>query len=267
MTIIAVASAKGSPGASTFTELLVGLWPAAAHPVLVDCDPAGGEWLLRPGVAAEPGLVTLAMAGRRELASGAALSHVQLVGTTPGLDILVAPAAARQSASALEILGDRLGTHLRSLDDVDVIIDCGRLAQRSPALATVSAADLVVLVSRPTVSEMVHLAPWVEQLVGEGRQVGVVLVGGQWRHSQVIYQPAEVAEALGVPVFGSIDHDPAALGRLWSQPGSLAGLGRSRLVRSAQLTVSAVSAALADHAHPAVEPTVSDTSSEEAVTR
>ncbi len=266
MSVVAVASAKGSPGVSTIAELMVGLWPPGTHGVLVDCDPAGGEWLLRPGVASEPNLVTLAMAGRRELVPGAALSHVQVVGS--GLDVLVAPAAARQAASALEILGDRLGAHLRALVGVDVIVDCGRLAQRSPALGVVASADLIVLVSRATVSEMVHLAPWVEQLLQEGRRVGVVLVGGQWRHQNVVYQPAEVAEALGVPVFGTIDHDPTAVARLWAQPGSLAGLSRSRLVRSARATTAAVFAAIPALPESPFEPdVVADTTTEETVSR
>lgn len=247
MSLVAVASAKCSPGATTVAELLVTLRPPGPRCVLADCDPAGGEWLLRPGVAAEPGLVTLAMAGRRELAAGAALGHLQELGG--GLEVLVAPAAARQAATALEILGARLGAHLRSLDDVDVVADCGRLAQRSPALDVVSAADLVVLVSRPTAAEMVHLAPWVEQFVGEGRAVGVVLVGGRSRRPHVIYQPAEVAEALGVVVLGVIDHDPVAVAQMWAQPGSALGATRSRLVRCGSAAAAAVFASLPATGH------------------
>ena len=214
------------------------LRPPGRRCLLVDCDPAGGEWLLRPGVAPEPGLATLAMAGRRELAAGAALAHLQDLGD--GLEVLHAPAAARQAASALEILGDRLGPHLRALGDLDVVADCGRLAQRSPALGVVSAADLVVLVSRPTAAEMVHLAPWVEQLLSEGRAVGVVLVCLPARGPHVSYGPAEVADALGVAVLGVLDHDAGAAARLWAQPGSLAGLGPSRLLRSASPVAAAV---------------------------
>ena len=238
MSLIAVASAKSSPGASVVAELAVLLGPGGGERLLVDCDPAGSEWLLRPGVRADPGLVTLAMAGRRELAASAAAVHAQSVGQ--GLDIVVGPAAARQASSALEILGDRLGAHLAGLQGFDVVADCGRLAPASPALGVVRAADLVVLVSRPAVGEMVHLAPWVEQLVSEGRPVGVVLVDRGRRFREVAYQAAEVADALGVTVFGTVADDGAAAARLFDQPGSLAGLSRTRLVQSAAAVVSAV---------------------------
>lgn len=251
MTLIAVASAKFSPGASTFAELLTLLRPEGLTALLVDCDPAGGEWLLRPGVRAEPGLVTLAMTGRRTLAPHAALAHAQTVGDN--LDVVVAPAAARQAASALDILADRLGAHLAALDDIDVIADCGRLATSSPALGVVAAADLVVLVSQPTVVAMMHLAPWVEQLASEGRPVGVVLVERHQRHT-LAYGPDEVAEALGVPVFAAVADDPGGASRLFAQPGSLNGLWRTRLVRSARPVVEAVWGSLAEAGPPQATP-------------
>ncbi len=242
MSLVAIASTKSSPGVTTLAELLVTLRPSAARCVLVDCDPAGSEWLLRPGVAAEPGLVTLAMAGRRDLEADAVLEHLQ---TVAGMEVLIGPAAARQAASALEILGDRLGAHLRGLDPVDVVADCGRLAQGSPAWGIVAAADLVVVVARATAPEMIHVASWVEQLQQDGRAVSVVLAAGQPGRRQVTYDPAEVAQALGAPVLGVVDHDPVGAARLWAHPGSAAGPGRSRLVRSAQKVAAAVFAACA----------------------
>ncbi|HEX8771021.1 MAG TPA: hypothetical protein VF711_09675 [Acidimicrobiales bacterium] len=240
MSLVVVASAKSSPGATTLAELLVTLRPSPARCVLVDCDPAGGEWMLRPGVTAEPGLVTLAMAGRRDLEAGAVFGHLQ---TLAGMEVLIGPAAARQAASALEILGDRLGAHLRALDAVDVVADCGRLAQGSPARGVVAAADLVVVVARPTAPEMIHVASCVEQLQQDGLAVAVVLAAGQPGRRQLAYDPAEVAQALGAPVLGVVDHDPVAAARLWAHPGLAAGARRSRLVRSAQKVAAAVFAA------------------------
>ena len=144
MSLVAVASAKFSPGVTTLAQLLVLRWPSQRRCILVDCDPSGSEWLLRPGVAAEPGLVTLAMAGRRELTAGAVFEHTQTLGE-PGLEVVVGPAAARQATSALEILGERLGAHLASLGDVDVVADCGRLrAEHFPAAVVHRAAAVVV---------------------------------------------------------------------------------------------------------------------------
>lgn len=265
MRLIAVASAKSSPGASTTSELLVQRRPSLDRRcLLLDCDPAGGEWLLRPGVQAEPSTVTLAMAGRRDLAPDALLEEVQTVGD--GMEVVVGPVAARQATSALEILGDRLGPHLRSLDDVDVVADCGRLAPRSPALGVVMAADLVVLVSRPTVGEVIHLAPWVEQLVSDGCKVGLVLIGGRRGRQLVAYEPAEIGDALGVPVLGVMADDASAAARVFAQPGSLAGLWRNRLVRSASALAASVFEAC-----PAVgksaAPTESNVETEEVTSR
>lgn len=228
MTVVAFASAKFSPGVSTLAELVALTRPADEPCLLVDCDPAGSEWVLRPGVTAEPGLVTLAMAGRRELAADAADHHAQTVGA---LRVVVAPAGARQAASALDILGDRLGAHLGALEGLDAVVDCGRLDTRSAALPLVRGADLVVLVARPAVADLVHLAPWVE-LLGT-QSVAVALVGaGRGRH-QVAYTPAEIADALGVPVLGVVADDPKAAARLFAGPGTLAPVARSRLARSA----------------------------------
>lgn len=240
MTLIALASAKSSPGATTVAELVVLRRPTDRRCVLVDCDPAGSDWLLRPGVAPEPGLVSLAMAGRRDLDPGAALAHIQTVGD--GLEVVVAPAAARQATGALDLLGDRLGAHLAGLAGVDVVADCGRLDQGSPALGVLAAADIAVLVARPAVSDLVHLAPWVEQLSALCT-VAVVLVGSGRGGHQVAYEPAEIAEALGVAVLGVVADDPHAAARLFAQPGSVAGLLRTRLVASATTVAAAVFAA------------------------
>jgi len=252
VSLIAVASVKSSPGASTFSELLVLRRATERRCLLVDCDPAGSEWLLRPGMSAEPSTVTLAMAGRRELAPEAVLGHAQTVGE--GMEVVVGPVAARQATSALDILGDRLGAHLRGVDDVDVVADCGRLAPRSPALGVVAAADAVVIISRPTVAEVVHLAPWVEQLRSEGCPVAVVLIGARRGRRLMAYESAEIAEALGVAVLGTVADDGPAAARLFAQPGSLAGLWRSRLVRSISALAPAVFASCGLPERPEPQP-------------
>lgn len=253
MSVIAVAAAKSSPGVSTVAELLVQLGDVGARRVLVDCDPAGGDWLLRPGVAHEPGLASLAMASRRGLGPGEVLDHMQRLGD--GLEVVVAPAAARQATSALEMVGEVLVDHLRSAG-LDAVVDCGTLSPASPALPVVRAADLVVMVSRPTAAAVIHLAPWVEQLSADGVVVGVVLVRHGCRRAEAAYGPAEVAAAMGVEVLGTVDDDPDAAARLYADPGHLGRLARSRLVRS-MMPVAAAAHALA--AHSLVAPSTTPT--------
>lgn len=249
MSVIALASAKSSPGVTTLAELVAQLRPTGRRCALLDCDPAGGDWLLRPGVDPEPGLVSLATAGRRELGAGELSAHLQHL--DEGLEVLVAPAAARQAWGALDLVGERLVAHLEALDAMDTVIDCGSLAPASPALPLVRTADLVVVVSRPTARAMVHLAPWVEQLAGEGSPVVVALVEGARARHEATYRPDEVAEALGVEVLGPVAHDAATAARLYREPGRLTSLRGSALVRSATPVAEAVFARLGPQPSPA----------------
>ena len=233
MTLIAVASAK-SRGVTTAAELLSLLRPTGRRCLLVDADPAGGDWLLRPGVAPEPGLVSLAMAGRRRFDAWEALRHGQLVGN---LEVIVGPAAGHQSSAALQMVGERLAVHLRALTDasesglevaIDSVIDCGRLSPGSPALATAVQADLVVLVSGPTAAALVHLASLVELVRGAGGSPAILLFGGRGPR----YEEADVAAGIGAEVLGTMGDDPGAAARLFDAPGVLDRVGRSRLVKS-----------------------------------
>lgn len=238
MSVIAVAAAKSSPGVSTVAELVVQLRPGDRRCVLLDCDPAGGDWLLRPGAAREPGLVSLATAGRRDLVGEELLRHLQRFGE--GLEVLVGPAAGRQAWGALELLGDRLVAHLLQLEAIDAVVDCGALSPASPALPVVRGAELVILVSRPTARGVVHLAPWVEQLVAEGVDVVVALVEGPGTGHEPSYRSDEVADALGVEVVGALVHDPSTAARLGGDPGRLGRIKDSPLVRSAAPVAEAV---------------------------
>jgi MinD-like ATPase involved in chromosome partitioning or flagellar assembly len=240
MSVIALASAKSSPGVSTIAEVLALCRRLTMPCALLDCDPAGGDWLVRPGVVPEPGLVSLAMAGRRELAAGELGAHLQVVGD--GLQLMVAPAAARQATSALEVVGERLADYLRGEDKGDVVVDCGRLGRGSPAWPLAASADLLVLVSNPTAAAVVHLAPLVDQARSEGASIAVALVQADPHHDRASYPATEVGEALGVEVVGVVAHDPAAAARLHDRPGSLRGLERTRLVRSTSAVTARMTA-------------------------
>ena len=253
MTVIAVASAKGR-GVTTAAELLVLLRPTGRRCVLIDADPAGGDWLLRPGVSPEPGLVSLAMAGRRRLEDGELFNHIQVVGS---IELVVGPAAAHQAATALEMLGPRLVGHVRGLTDgrvdgwfgpVDAVVDCGRLAPGSPAMPLVLQAELVVLVSPATAAALVHLAPMVEHVTRAGVPAAVLLQDGEGRSAR--YDEAEVASAVGAEVLGTVPDDAAAAARLAEEPGKVDPQRRARLVRS-MTAVAARAWDLAQRSEPA----------------
>ena len=79
MALVALASAKGSPGVTTAATVLAALWPRSV--LLAECDPAGSDLVVRmtaPGggaLTAERGLVSLAAAGRKGLDDDVIMAH------------------------------------------------------------------------------------------------------------------------------------------------------------------------------------------------
>ena len=65
MTLVAVGSVAGSPGATRFALGLAAAWPDPSRQrVVVEADPDGGRLGAELGVGAEPGLMALALAAR-----------------------------------------------------------------------------------------------------------------------------------------------------------------------------------------------------------
>ena len=118
MGYIAFASAKGSPGVTTAVAALAATWPADRELVVAEVDPAGGDLVVRFDLATEPGLVSLAAAGRRELGPDTLVAHTQdLAGAgarrrVRPRRVLVAPVSADQAAAALTALRGALSTTL-----------------------------------------------------------------------------------------------------------------------------------------------------------
>jgi hypothetical protein len=143
MAYIAFASAKGSPGVTTTVAALAATWPQGRRLLLAELDPAGGDLAVRFDLAPEPGLVTLAAAGRRALDERTLLAHTQVIPGHGRHDahaprVLPAPVSADQATAALVALRGRLAPVLEALptiDGTDVLVDCGRLDPGSPAAA------------------------------------------------------------------------------------------------------------------------------------
>lgn len=150
MTVVAFASTKASPGVTTTVVAAGHVWPAQRSLVVVEADPAGGDLAARHGVPVQPGLASLAAAGRRALSPELVANHTQRVG---GLPVVVAPPTATPTRAALEVLGTPLGPALARME-ADVLVDLGRLDPGSPALPLARGADLLVVVARPTIVEL-----------------------------------------------------------------------------------------------------------------
>jgi hypothetical protein len=231
MATIAFASAKGSPGVTTAIAALAATWPAARDLVVVEVDPAGGDLVVRFDLATEPGLVTLAAAGRRELGPDTLLAHTQVLPAAadvvgPARRVLVAPVSAEQAGASLAALRGGLSRALAGVD-ADVLVDCGRLDPASAAHEIATTADLLVMVARPVVAEIHHLSARLVSV--KATSVSLLLVGDQ------PYSVSEVAAAVGANALGTLPADVRAASALTDgHPNAVRLLRRSRLLRDAR---------------------------------
>lgn len=249
MSLVALAADKGSPGVTTTAVALGALWPRRA--VVAELDPSGGDLALRlraPGGAAlQPsrGLVSYAAAVRR--GSAPLREHTQQV--QGGLEVLLGLETAEQAAG-LTGLWSGVAGGFRRVQGADVLADCGRLGPGSPALDVLRRADLVLLLTKPSLGAVVHLrdrlSVLAEELVRDGRPPDVgVLVLAPLRHDSAAGEVAAVLEQSGidVPVLGRVVDDPDGAAGLRGEP--VKRLDRTWLVRSAREVALLLDARLA----------------------
>lgn len=245
MAFIAFASAKGSPGVTTAVAALAATWPADRDLLVVEIDPAGGDLVVRFDLATEPGLVSLAAAGRRELTPDTLLGHTQTLPAVageqgPSRRVLVAPVSAEQAGAALSALRGGLARALGEFD-ADVLVDCGRLDPASAAHEVATGADLLVMVARPVVAEVHHLSSRLASV--KPKALSLLMVGDR------PYSVSEVAQAVGASALGTLPADARAASVLTDgHPNAVRVLRRSRLMRDAR----ALSEGLAAWLGPAV---------------
>jgi hypothetical protein len=238
--LIALASVKGSPGVTTFALALAASWPTEVRRVVVECDPAGGDLVQRFGMAASPGLLSLAAAARQPVDPDVVWSHVQPL--PGGVQVIAGPLGGHQARAALSTLTSAAsplyGTARRPT--VAMFADCGRLDPGSPAEAVIRHTDVLLLISGTYSDELAHLATRVHDLGRTAARACLVLAGrGHATH--------EVARELGIPVMARIPHDPTAAGRYTGR----AAPGRRRAGGLARVA-TAVAEALSGE--PAREP-------------
>jgi len=209
--LIALCSAKGSPGATVTALACTLTW--SRRTILAECDPAGGD--LAAGYLREVrldgrGLAQLtASMHRRRLAEGL---WEQLVDLAPGRDTAMTRLALPGltdpvQAAGLAVGWQQLARLFRSLESgstgYDVIADCGRLVATHAPAPVLAAADAVLLVLRPTLPSIRAAATGLATLarVGAG-PVGLVTV------TDGAYPANELAAELGAPLVGGLPDDP-----------------------------------------------------------
>ena len=151
MTLIVVSSVSGAPGVTSLALGMAATWPDEARPVVVECDPSGGDIAARYSLTPSPGLVELVAHRTESDALSRAAQQVQVTGCSVG--VVCSPPGGREVAAALPALSaDRTLT-----TDGVVVADVGRLTGNGAAWGLLRDADAVVLVVTGTLGHIAHL--------------------------------------------------------------------------------------------------------------
>jgi MinD-like ATPase involved in chromosome partitioning or flagellar assembly len=169
----------------------------------------------------------------------ALLTHAQQL--PGGLPIVPAPAASSQARAALSVIIPIVTAGWSHLT-TDVIADCGRIDPDSTSMEAIGQADAVVVVVRPQLADLHHLAARATDLKSRCRSLAVVLAGAG------PYTSDEVADAVGADVLGAIPSDPTGANLLGGQAGSRRGLSRTALMRAARDIASTLATIEPEHA-------------------
>ncbi|MEB8338050.1 MinD/ParA family ATP-binding protein [Streptomyces endophyticus] len=223
MTLVALCSLKGSPGVTTAALALAAGWPAGQRPVLVECDPAGGDLLARFRLALSPGLVTLTAAARRTQRSTEIEEHTQRL--PGGLPVVVGPAGAEQARAVLRQLANSRTDELRRAANdpgAVVVADCGRADPDSPALKIVNAADVLLLVARAHDDALSHVSARWDEVSHWAPPVCLLLVGDG-------HATRAIEQALSLDVLGRVPEDRRGAALLGGRSGPRRASARTPL--------------------------------------
>jgi hypothetical protein len=206
MGLIAVASMAGSQGVTTTALGLAACWPdAEAVPLVVECDPSGGDLAARWQLGARPGLAEVGGAaaaadqpGPEVLAAGA--QQIEVAGRK--VSVVCASLGGAEVAPALSVL---TAPGSKALQDPDgwVVADVGRLDDHGPTWPLVAAADCTVLVARTHLEGLAHLRARLESVGDRARgRFSLALTPGAYPSNKA----ADLLWAAGleIPVAGPV---------------------------------------------------------------
>ncbi|WP_116949270.1 hypothetical protein [Jiangella endophytica] len=251
MTMLALTSVRGAPGVTTTALVAALTWPRPV--LLVEADVAGSSSIkaghLRGEVGHELGLINLALAHRNGALSLSTLRGQTIALSDDGARLALPGLATKAQATSLtDDFWATLAGLLRGVTrhGVDVIVDGGRFGMRHGPDALLRAADLLAVVCRTALDDLVAVRANADHLPdGAGEAAldrrGLLLVGAGRPH-----RADEAAEATTLPVWSAVDWDPVAAERVNGRERLRTGLSRltsSRLVRSGRGAVAALLAA------------------------
>ncbi|MEO3745171.1 ParA family protein [Plantactinospora sp. B5E13] len=214
MAVIALVSAKGSPGVTTTALACALSWHHRI--ILAECDPAGGSVLAGYLGGALPGPRGIGELAVGELRDGNLEEAFwsQLVDLdAPKRERLLLPGVVDPAQAGSVIpLWQRFADFFTALGKgdpaYDVIVDCGRLHVVGPPWPILRAADIVLVVTAarlPDLSSTQATVKAIERDLADHRvpagSLRLLLVGAG--HGR-----GEVSKALRLPVIEQLPHDP-----------------------------------------------------------
>jgi MinD-like ATPase involved in chromosome partitioning or flagellar assembly len=258
MPLISVVSLKGSPGVTTAALALATVWPSPRR-LLAELDPAGGDLGVRLALPTGAGLAGLATAARRPESRQSVWPFArELAG---GLWVLPAPPGAEQASACLCTLATAGVMHQLAADaagEAVIIADCGRLDPGSLSGQARVPADAVLVVVRPHLSDLAHVAGRLDAIRQQTDVTGLVLItGAGLPRADPAYPPDEISQALNAPVLGSLPADSRGAAALTAGRGQQTRAGRRLpLIRAARALAEAVAVTLppASEAAPGPAP-------------
>ncbi|MEU4367336.1 ParA family protein [Micromonospora chersina] len=214
MAIIAMVSAKGSPGVTTAALAAALSWHRRL--VLAECDPAGGSILagyLGGALDGPRGLGELAVGELRDGNLENAFWSQLVDLDAPRRERLLLPGVVDPAqAGSVTPLWQRFADFFTSLErgvpPYDALVDCGRLHVGGPPWPVLRAAAVVLLVTRahlPDLSATRATVKAIERDFAEHRippgTLRLLVVGDG-------HGGSEISKALRLPVIARLPHDP-----------------------------------------------------------
>jgi MinD-like ATPase involved in chromosome partitioning or flagellar assembly len=171
---------------------------------LVEADEAGSSLATRFLLDPDGGVSNLY---RREFDSDSLVQASQvlrLLPDCPPVNVVTGVTSEGRRARLAEYWAAFAANAVAS-DDL-YIVDCGRYATESPVRPILQAADLTLLVTKPTVEDVYHAEMFVQRLQGLGaaQQIRAVVIGDGF------HRVSDVASAISVPVVAGLPSDPKA---------------------------------------------------------
>jgi hypothetical protein len=217
--IVALCSAKGSPGVTTTGLTFCLSW--SRRTILAECDPAGGDILagfLQAAITPDRGVEKLAAAAMRDRLAADFWGQLIDLEAPRGVRLLLPGVNDPSRAGGLNYTWQQLGEYFATLENgepgFDVIVDCGRLVTANAPTPLLHRADVVLLVARtnlPSLSAAAVAAVHVRADLAEhggADALGLVVIGdGSYRAGEIASAFASVPGGVEIPVIASLPDD------------------------------------------------------------